>query len=132
MSMCFNGSLYTNLHPLFPPLSYMRTRRGKVVFNTYGRSKNTNLRGGDMVEENLYTTNDVVVKSATNEDEQSMQSIELAFTGGGAGDEDSSSQEVGPDKPIDGGEDIERLGGMDVKINLAASMEEDPMKDTAL
>ena len=90
-----------------------------------------------MVEENLYTTNDVVVKSATNEEEQSMQSIELAFT---EGDDDSSSQVVAertPDEAIGGG-DIERLGGMDVKINLAASMEdeeeeeEESEKDTAL
>jgi hypothetical protein len=103
----------------------MRSRRGKVEFNTYCRDtslKGSNLHGGELVEQNVHAIN--IQGRAENE---SMQSIQLVF-----GDDGAESPEVDEKADLngDGGEDKLSTGsGMDVKINL---LDGERQKDTAL
>jgi len=98
-----------------------------VVFNTYGRTpsfKPSNLRGGDLVEENPGARGKAV-------EEQSMQSVQLVFEEKGAESPDITEDAAGA---VGGGdEELERLSvgsGMEVKINLATTIDEE--KDTPL
>lgn len=96
-----------------------------MVFNTYGRGpskKGSELKGGEMVEENPYVT--------PGEDNVSMQSVQLEFT------ETRSDTSVEPAEPPElgaGTEDKDNLveetkNDLDIRISFL----EDADKDTAL
>lgn len=103
-------------------------RKGKVVFNVYGRTataKPSNLRGGELVEENLYVSTIGAPQEA--DETHSMQSIELVFTDG-AGDKSPE-----PERGEEEEEEAEKLSlgsGMDVKINFIVPGDDE--SDTAL
>lgn len=96
-----------------------------MVFNTYGHTpsqKASNLQGGELVEENLYVTNAGAEKDNDNE---SMQSIQLVFGDGVESPDVVENAEV----EGDGGDKGSTGSGMEVKIDLLAHEEQ---KDTAL
>lgn len=110
--------------------SYYKCRSGKVDFYTYGSvQKITQLRGGELIEENIHITSISSSKRQEEEEDEEEQSVELEFTEGPV------TPEVKPEN--DGGEKGTgtSLGefemGAQVKIDLSASEVDEGHRDTA-
>ena len=119
------------------------------MLNTYGRTpsskRDTHFQGGELVEQNVYATG--VGKADDDDDDRSMQSVQLVFEEKGGAESPEFAQSLEKKEEAEeeeaeakaeagakraAGDEVEKLSigsGMEVKINLTAFGED---KDTPL